>query len=438
MKKSLLIAIAALFVAIGANAQFNRVPQATKFVPQATKVVPQAAPVMMKKAPMDQTERLVANHVKSTVSHRAASDLEGTYILDFANWDGDFTSSSSFTITAETGTAKVISENEAGEEVEVDFDYNLRFDNLSFAGAVVHGFFDETDNTIYIPCQVAGSYSTYGDYRFSGLVTVNGEPYNYGFDVLLVVDEDGTIYNYDFADELAENGWPEGAAISGFWTYLPGQGYLEYGTTMEFYAPNASMGDVEVHLKNGDWGDWERAEYDVHVEDYGSELVVHNFFGLCPLSINIEGETASIATPVRMMNDDFAEEGEDPDYIQLWQWDEEFENIVNPGCFTGHVYELTDGRKLIEFYDTDDEDYIIKDYTKWFMVHSTWGDSGAYWWGEAYGVYLIWGEASGAGINEVNTVNKTAAAKTYNMMGQEVGKDAKGLLIRDGRKYIAK
>ena len=422
--------IAAFMVAMGTNGQVKRVPMAKK-------VVPQEAPVKMKKAPESKTKFLAPTHVKTNVSRRAAGDLAGTYILDFANWDGDFTASSAFTITAETGTIKVVSENEQEEEIEVDFEYNLCLENFTFTDAKVYAFYDETENTILIPYQAAGTYSTKGTYRVSGLLTVNGEPYNYGFDILLTVDEDGNLENYDFADELKEAGWPEGSAITGFFTKLVDGGYLEMGTTMDFYAVNASMGSYEVHLTSGAWGEWTKTEHPVAVEDYGSEVVVHNFFGLCPLSITIEGSEASITTPVRMMNDDFAGEGaEEPDYMQLWQWNED-KSIPNPGKIVGKVSELKDGRKAIEFYDTDEEGYIHTSSTQFFMVHSTYGDSGAYWWGEAQGLWVLYGSET-TGVNAIISANNNGIAKSYNLMGQEVNASAKGLVIRDGKKFVVK
>jgi hypothetical protein len=116
---------------------------------------------------------------------------------------------------------------------------------------------------------------------------------------------------------------------------------------------------------------------------------------------------------------------------------------------TGNIVE-EDGVKYIEFYDTEykeawtDEsgsheagDYIITDYTKWFMVHSNWGETGAYWWGEARNVYIIYGTPS-SGINDINNASVGKSNKTYNLMGQEVNASAKGLVIRDGKKFVVK
>lgn len=449
MKKSLLIAAAAFFVALGVNAQGKSVSQAKRIA------TPLTAKTSIMKAPETDVIKYVAP-TKAKATRRAVSDIAGSYILDYGNWDGDFTTSSIFTITEESGFAKVLDTDDDGNEIEVDFEYNIRLDNFTFEGGVAYAFYDKENATIHIPVQViVASYGTYGRIIFAGLVTQNGAPYNFGFDLYFDVDDDGNLYNYDFSDELADAGWPEGCAITGFYDYLPdygtGKSYIEIGTSIENFPTNATMGDNEIHLENGDWGSWKNATYDIHVEDYGSELVVHNFFGLCPISISIEGDVATIATPVRVEDYDYAKEGEEePNYMRIWQWDAEFENILNPGAITGTLYDLEDGRKLIEFYDTEykeawtDEygeheagNYYIRDYTKWFMVHSTYGEKGAYWWGEARYAYIVYGDAIDTGIKELNT-SRQKSGKTYNVQGQQVGAGAKGLLIRDGKKFVVK
>ena len=156
----------------------------------------------------------------------------------------------------------------------------------------------------------------------------------------------------------------------------------------------------------------------------------------------------SFKTPVIFLT---ADEGEDPNYIQIWQWNAELDDRVNPGLITGNISE-EDGVKYIEFYDTEykeawtDPDgteheagnYYIADYTKWFMVHSTYGDTGAYWWGEArYARIAIPLETTG--ITELkNDGRQLTTSKTYNLLGQEVTPATKGLVIKDGRKVVVK
>lgn len=456
MKKSLLIVIAALFVAIGANAQGMRISSAQKSEGQLLKSERISVPANRKSndckiqkvgAPMN--------------SRRAIADIAGTYILNYLNWDGDFTSSSEFSIVEENGTITL-------DQVDVEegasaptFDYNIKLVGFTDTRATVYGFYSEEDKYITIPVQTAFTYSTYGPIVFSALVEdKDGEPYSYGYSMGLIVEEDGslTIDEGDFSEAIEAGQAEEGIYIGGFWNYMPEylntSGYpyrWNMGKDIELFTPNAIQGGVEVHIVSGSWGNWTRTSHNVYVEDYGSEIVVHNFFGLCPISISIEGNKASIATPVRVEPDDYAEEGEDPNYIMINQWDENFENILNPGLITGNVTVDTDGTKYIEFYDTEykeawtDEDgteheagnYIINDYTKWFMVHSTWGENGAYWWGEARNVYVAIPNAEVAGISNVKTTAKSNV-KTYNLMGQEVNASAKGLIIRDGKKMLNK
>ena len=455
MKKSLLIAVAALFVAIGANAQvkWQRTMNVKQNgIPQATKVMtPKVAKMeIMKASNTDLVRHDGLTNVNT--SRRAVADIEGTYILDYGNWDGDFTTSSSFTITAETGTAKVIGSDEEGNETEEDFEYNIRLDDFTFAGGVAYGYYDEENATILIPVQtIVSSYSTYGRIVFAGLVTQDGTPYNFGFDLVFEVDSEGNLINYDFEEELAAAGWPEGCAITGFYDYLAdygtGMSYVELGTSLDVLVPNALMGATEVHIQSGSWGEWGRATYPICVEDYGTELLVHNFLGLCPISINVSGDKAGIATPVRAEDYNYGSD-EAPDYIQIWQWDENFENIINPGEITGNI-TVEDGLKYIEFYDTEykeawtDEqgdheagNYIITDYTKWFMVHSTWGDTGAYWWGEARNVYLVMADDA-SGISNVKVTPNTNDA-IYNLAGQRVDNKYKGIVIKNGNKMIQK
>ena len=447
MRKSLLIAVAAIFVAVGANAQSKRIAQATKVA------TPVTFAQNVQKATTD-VAMPVAKSKKAKAPRKAVANVAGSYILDFLDYYGEFTESSSFTITAESGTTKVI-DVETDQET-VDFEYNVRLNDFTYAGGVAYGYYDEAEAEILVPAQTIYTHATYGRVVLSGVTKVGDSPAHIGFDLLLEVGEDGNLSLYDFADELAEAGFAEGEYMSGWYSYLPdyaGGGAWNYGFDIEMFAPNAIQGDNETHISNGNWTAWESVEYDVYVEDYGDELVVHNFLGLTPISITVEGDQGTIATPVRVMSYDYADDGaEDPDYMQIWQWDETFENIINPGAITGTISELEDGRKILEFYDVeykeawDDESgsheagyYYVKDYTKWFMVHSTYNPgTGAYWWGEARYAYVIWNPATDGISNITNEGIANKDAKTYNLAGQQVGKDYKGIVIKNGVKTIQK
>lgn len=42
------------------------------------------------------------------------------------------------------------------------------------------------------------------------------------------------------------------------------------------------------------------------------------------------------------------------------------------------------------------------------------------------------------GINHISTAVDSADAPVYNLSGQRVGKNAKGVLIKNGKKYVVK
>ena len=52
------------------------------------------------------------------------------------------------------------------------------------------------------------------------------------------------------------------------------------------------------------------------------------------------------------------------------------------------------------------------------------------------GLYGFEFTAGGAGINEITVAAKDANAPVYNLAGQRVGKDAKGILVKNGKKFI--
>lgn len=436
MKKLLLSFAAAMLVAMGANAQ--RVCTAENL----NELAPNAKVVSM---PMLQDFTSMTPVISKKAPRRAAS-VAGTYIMETFDFPGEFAENATFTIEEETGTIKIATFNEKDSLVlEKDFEYNVKLTDFSNPGEICYGKYYQEESTIHIPMQVVYTSDTYGKVILSGCVrTEDLSSINYGADIVLGIDEDGCLF---FDEEYA-------TGIFSFLPYYAAQPYAtwSYGLDAAAYLPNATLGSVETHIVSGTWGDWEKHTYDVYVEDYESEFVVHNFFGLCPISIRINDNKASIDCPVRVMARDYADEGaEEPDYIQIWQWNSDFSAVMNPGEITGNVFVEEDGSKIVEFYDTEyreawtDEngeheagDYILTDRTKWFMVHSTYGEKGAIFWGEVRNVYLVIpAKKDSEGISDVKAETKNT--KTYNLMGQQVNRSAaKGLLIRDGKKFMSK
>ena len=89
---------------------------------------------------------------------------------------------------------------------------------------------------------------------------------------------------------------------------------------------------------------------------------------------------------------------------------------------------------FICFYGVDENNYYT--YNEYF-IPLTEGQS--YWLGGWFcALDLILYKDDSTGINEISSASKNTTGKTYNVMGQQVGANAKGLLIRDGKKFVVK
>jgi hypothetical protein len=198
---------------------------------------------------------------------RAPADIAGTYILDEKNWDRDFTSSSTFTVEEATGTIVLDMYDKDEETGEYPtFDYNVKITDFTYAGTVAYGFYDEETKEIFIPVQTTiaemiGSNGTnYGRIVFSSMVLdQEGEALSYGYPMVLLINDDGTVEveEGDFSEEAEENPEYEGAYIGGYCNFLPDYGeegaIWNYGFEIELFIPNAMMQDNEVHIENGGW-----------------------------------------------------------------------------------------------------------------------------------------------------------------------------------------
>ena len=436
MRKSLLIAVAALFVALGANAQYVRVAQKAQWldVPSDVKM----ENVMTK----DYTP-----HVKTMkATHRAAeAGIDGEYILNAANFEGDFTESSSFEVVSESGTITLDMYEGAPA-----FEYNVVLKDFSYAGAVVYGKYYEEYGVIEIPVQTIYTHETYKEIVISGGYRKGEESVGYGKEIYLIVNEDGTM---DIDEDIEED---DDQATTGWVSFLPNYedgGLWNYGFDISILKPNATMYYRTTSAAMGGTGEgWAKVEKRVAVEDYESEWVIDNFLGLCPVSVTLEADNKCyIPFGIKMYDYDRDEpygmyrlvgisiEGQ---YIVRNYEKTKFNGFWEPGYAEFYKLEWKDawtdedGEHEAGYYFVDeDEDYIR------YVAVATANDSdgAAYVIGYACNIYIETDEhAASTGISEVNANTRNSNGKTYNVLGQQVGAAAKGLLIRDGKKYIAK
>ena len=169
MKKFLLTTVVAIVVAMGANAQVKKMIGAQKPVCVAEQVNEAKQFKAFTGAP------LASKADKNTNVRRAAADIAGTYILEYKNWDRDFTTSTTFSIEAASGTIELDQYDQDEKGKYPTFDYNVKLVDFTYDGAVAYGQYSEEDGQIFIPMQTIVANKTsnntnYGRIVFSALV----------------------------------------------------------------------------------------------------------------------------------------------------------------------------------------------------------------------------------------------------------------------------
>ena len=441
MKKSLLIAVAAFFVAVGANAQALRVAK------QSREITPQAVEKKAKKLGMapKATSALAEKPVLKAKGRRAAAgELAGIYILDTQNTSRDFTSSSEFSIEAAEGTVQVSDFDESEKFVLEgrEFQYNVILHDFAVDGSQAYGYFDSEDNTLWIPMQKIAEDNDpedpFGNIVLS-TVSIEGTSASYGGDLLFSLSDDFNLEFISQSDGFCTFG-PDGLSEYFFWNIA---------LDPEVFWPNGVMGSRETHVVSGAWSDWTTTYHNVYIENYGTEIVVHNFFSICPVSITVSGNEYNIELPVYLGTYEYPTYGR----MQIWREDENGTDdapLTNEGKITGYAFTSDDGYPGIRFWDTEyreawtDPDGTEHEagnyytYRPFFYMGAINATGYGYWWGESYGLSIYDLSVEPTGISEVNANAKNTTGKTYNVMGQQVGANAKGLIIRDGKKFVIK
>jgi hypothetical protein len=445
MKKSLLIAVAALFVALGANAQVKRTSLPVKkaglesaqlekmaLTPQAS-----AAPVFRSK---------LAKAPKA-----AAGEIDGEYLLNADNFEGDFTECSFFTIESSTG--QITLDQYEGEPT---FDYNVVLNDFSWEGAVVYGEYNADEGMIYIPVQQIGFNATYKEIYISGGYRSGAENLRYGKPIILIVNEDGTMD----IDEDIDPDDPDDDATTGFVSYLPNYvnpntgeegGLWNYGFDIQVMKPNGTM---EFTARGNGFGSpdgWSKTSRRVFIEDYGTEWVVNNFLGLTPVSVTLDSDDKCFVTLGQKMYD--YDQEEPYGYFRLV-------GITYDGDYIVRDYDKTalngfyeDG--YCEFFKveykeawTDDEGshdagyYYVDDdpdYVRYVAVATANDADGlCYLYGYACNMTIESDEHATSGILAPKTTVENPNAQVYDLQGRAVNSNYKGIVIQNGKKFVVK
>lgn len=443
MKKSLLIAVAALMVAMGANAQGVRIAKNANWldIPSDVKLVN-----VMKK---DYTP--YESQKSTTVRRAGETGLDGEYILNGVNFKEDFTESTLFTLESKTGTITLDQ-----YEGTPSFEYNVVLHDFSYTGAVVYGKYDAEAGVIEIPVQTIYTHATYKEIVISGGYRSGAQNVGYGKEIFLIVNKDGTM---DIDEDIEEEG---DVATTGWVSFLPNYedgGLWNYGFDITVLKPNATMKYRASSAALGGTGSgWSAVSIRVAIEDYKSEWVVNYFLTLTPVSVTLNNDgSSSIPLGVKMYDydrdepygmfrlvgvsdagDGYISRNYEKELLKGF-WENgyaEFFKVVHKEAWdeedpeTHEVTHYDEG----DYYVTDDDEYFP--YVAVATANDE--DGAAYQLGYACYISIETDEHAAAGINEVKANGRNNAVKAYNLMGQEVSAAAKGLIIRDGKKFVNK
>lgn len=445
MKKSLLIAVAALFVALGANAQVKRLAQPVKRMAGA-----ESSMLEQKSLKADVSLRPVF-HSNMAKAPKAAAGIAGEYILNSNNYDADFTESTFFTVNEATGSITLDQ-----YEGTPSFEYNVVLNDFTYEGAVVYGEYDETEGIIFIPVQQIAYSEEYKGIYISGGRRSGTESVGYGKSLVLVVNEDGTMDidpDYDDTD-------PDDWETEGWVSFLPnyeGGGLWSYGFDIEVKKPNATMSYWASSPKLG--GDpeatgWSSVSKRVYIDDYGTEWVVSGFFGLTTVSITLNGDgTCAIPFGQRMYDRDF---GTGYGYMELVGVSD-----AGDGQHITRNYDKTalngfweDGYCMfykLEYKDawTDDNGkeheagyYEVQDDDNYFpycsVATKVGSDDRLYSFGFAVDIEIETDEHAATGIIAPKATTDTKSTTLYDLQGRVVDGSYKGIVISNGKKMVVK
>ena len=435
MKKFLLTLSATFMVVMGASAQ--RIHDANgkmQFQPESFK---------LEKVMAKENNAFVSHKANKTRRAEATETIDGMYILNAQNFEGDFVECSTFSVYSESGSINL--DQYEGNPV---FPYNVVLEDFTSPGATVYGYYDSESGYIEIPVQTIFTHNTYKEIVISGGYRSGAESVGYGKPIYLIVNGDGTMDIYEDAEEEGD------VATTGWVSFLPNYekgGLWNYGFDISVMQPNATMIYETTSTVMGGTSndDWTEVGMRVKVEDYDDEWVINNFLGLTTASVTLNSDQTCYMELGQKMYDYDRDEPygyyrlvgisiQSPYIVRNYD-KEHFNGLWEKGLVRFFKTEYRDAwtdesgeHKAGYYYVNDDDDYCP------YVAIASASDSegGAYSLGYAYGIMIETDEHASAGINEL-TVDKKDSNKVYNLMGQQV-KNAKGIIIRDSKKIIKK
>lgn len=445
MKKYLLMATA-LITAVSASAQFLRVQNDGMLVQKADK---QSKSIVFKKA--------ASNVAKVKSNAPTASNIYGDYLRVSIAYEDAVNTIQNFTISEASGSFET---SEFFYETPFTFEYNIKIEDLIWTGSVLYGSYDAETGEIYVPVQTVeelskanGYQEDYGWAYFTSLFkNEDGETYS-GGEFFLTIDDDGNIeLGEDILGYMCMVISDEGKSLGRFEDPAWDLRIMKPNGTMS-YMTNANWLKDEVLSESYDPG-----KAKIYVEDWDNQLVVYGFFKYFSITIEMDEDgNCTIPFPQCVYNYEqevTVKEGEEPVKLTDFYIYGSDENGQYPGLFETGVKGYIDGN-FVHFYDleaVDEQGNVVPDkylgYIFLGFLPYVDEDGKSHFYGHGWSTFIDFewsnGEDDPGEVTGIQNFNNTLEYKvkntpTYNIMGQQVNrKDVKGLMIRDGKKYIAK
>lgn len=437
MKKVLLLACAAV-MSLAANAQDYKQSVAKESLSLIGKmnVLHSAA------APEVDMSKVAMPKSRVAVKRVAHDGIYGLYIMDHTDYTGAPDGCDSIFVEKANVTEDGVTYNVKFRIPGESFDAtSKKYYNTDFS---FYGKYDEAEGKITCPTgQVICKHFKYGDFALYAWTGSTEDPANLRIDAenpITFTVEDGTIsldqagFAYYMDDYSKEQGEDQ------FWTNLFNIAFKPANGMMEFalYNDKAPEGDQDPFF-------YYNAA--VAVEDFGYNV---NVYGFAPLgamnggsSLNGLGVSGSIQMSI-------AEDGKAvsmPAGQYVWPLfvlvgnsnvTEESGKTVYIHAKDGN-YPVADGSGFVDGELAAGNQIYFQSVA---LFSNLWNDDGLKGWGMwiyKNTITLDEGGFSAAGISDA-TVSplKKASEQCYNALGQRVNANAKGLIIRDGKKFFIK
>lgn len=452
MKKFVLLAIIAT-VAMVANAQKILAPvdmkAGTKMSSQSMSIAT-TAPAFMKDAAS-------ATSMKKTSLRKAEAESDGIYgswIMNGIETVGDNTSDATWEATAlelsQTGEMTISVPSTPMTDSKGNA-LNCYIEGLMNGYANVYGNFDAETNKLTIPVQSCYTHSTYGGFDILNIVAKDGGMYFSEDDITFTYDPEFNTFTQDdegmaiFMSEYYETTKAESMGEC-MWSILFDIEVLPVNGVMQYYF-NART--------NTGFAGWKPYVCNVYVDDWGFSASVYNALDMSTIYFDIDMEPVMGDFTITLDDDNVITTNH---YFNTTMNNLQPISPVNGDKETGWAIMLVGVTESAEGNLAWDYDKELA-ATGWVVRNYLMTDEDSYMYGMSYldaegsgfmsGVYTGFtiekfdnfaADADADGIRDIKPTLEESLKnrKVYNLQGQLVNKNAKGILVREGKKFLNK